>query len=131
MMRSTIFFRLGALKYETLLFMQLFVSGRQNASGVHVGSLERFDHAVPGQLVELPPFDPRGIVGQVGVATEALPLPEYANHTTNRGGHKSGAFRRNVPVPSARRLERIGPVSAYSVAVLGNDLSTFTFCAVA
>ena len=29
MMRSTIFFRLGALKYETLLFMQLFVSGRQ------------------------------------------------------------------------------------------------------
>ena len=28
-MRSTIYFRLGALKYETLLFMQLFVSGRQ------------------------------------------------------------------------------------------------------
>ena len=72
--------------------------GTPDASGVHVGSLERSDHAVPGQLVELPPFDPRGIVGQVGVgagvATEALPLPEYANHTTNRGGHKSGAFRK-------------------------------------
>ena len=56
--------------------------GTPDASGVHVGSLERSDHAVPGQLVELPPFDPRGIVGQVGVGVvaETLPLSERSDH---------------------------------------------------
>ena len=126
MMRSTIEIR-DVVVHATVRL------GTPDASGVHVGSLERFDHAVPGQLAELPPFDPRGIVGQVGVgvATEALPLPEYANHTTMPRRTQVRRILQNVPVPSARRLERIGPVSAYSVTVLGNDLSTFTFCAVA